>query len=98
MRHAVLAKVVTPEIYSKFAQSTGALSVLQSQDESIMKVDSFTRETSYFWDYIWQWPRPQDYPSGQYLSILDKYLAEVERGRLSPEDAVDSAVHEVQET
>ncbi len=93
---AVLAKVMTPAIYSKFARSTGVLSVLKSQADNTFKVDFFANETSYFWDYVW--PTPQDIPaSNRYWSILEKYLAEAERGQLSPRDAVDSAVHEAQE-
>ncbi len=95
---AVLAKVMTPAIYSKFALSTGTVGVLDSPDERTSKVNSIEGEASYFWDYVWEWPRQKDYPSLQYLSILDKYLSQVERGQLSPENAVDSAVREVQET
>ena len=94
----VLAKVIRPEIYLKFAESTGTLSVLEPQDLNTSQSGSFTRETSYFWDSVWRGPSPKDHPnSTQYLFVLDKYLAEVERGRLAPEDAVDSALHEIQE-
>lgn len=93
---AVLAKVMTPEIYSKFSMSTGALGVLRSQsDESSFEADSFARDPSYFWDYVWRWPSDTD--SQRYWEILDKYLAEVELGRLSPEGAVDTTIHEIQE-
>jgi inositol-phosphate transport system substrate-binding protein len=93
---AVLAKVMMPEIYSRFPMSTGTLNTLKSQDESsTYEMDSFERESRYFWDYIWRWPH--DTNSNQYLPVLEKYLAEVELGRLSPEGAVDRAVHEIQE-
>jgi inositol-phosphate transport system substrate-binding protein len=95
---AVLAKVMTPEIYSKFARSTSTLSTLMSQDDTTAKEDSFTRETSYFWDYVWEAPQQKDYSSNRYLLILDKYLAEVERGKLSPQDAANLAIHEIQDT
>jgi inositol-phosphate transport system substrate-binding protein len=95
---AVLAKVMTPAIYSKFVGSTGTLSVLESQDENPFKVDSIEHEASYFWDYAWVWPRQKDYPSLQYLSILDKYLSLVEVGQLPPESAVDSVIREMEET
>jgi inositol-phosphate transport system substrate-binding protein len=93
---AVLAKVMIPEIYSRFSMSTSTLSVLRSQnDDSLFGADSFPRDSSYFWDYIWRWP--QDTNSDQYLLVLEKYLVEVELGRLSPKSAVDTAVREIQE-
>ena len=96
---AVLAKVITPEIYLRFPESTSMLSILEPEDVSTSNVNSFARETSYFWDYVWRGPNPRDNPTAtQYLFVLDKYLAEVERGRLSPKAAVDLAVHEIQET
>ena len=87
---------MTPEIYSKFASSTSTLGVLRSQnDDRSFGTDSFTHDSSYFWEYIWRWPH--DTNSNQYLLVLEKYLVEVGLGRLSPESAVDSAVHEIQE-
>jgi inositol-phosphate transport system substrate-binding protein len=95
---ALLAKVMTPEIYSRIVRSAGTLSVLKAQDDSIVhNTDRFASETLYFWDYVWQWPYPQDNPNSKhYLSVLDKYLAEVELGRLAPENAVDAAARELQ--
>lgn len=96
---AVLAKVMRPEIYSKFVTSTGALGVLKSQDDdNSLVTDPFAHDTRYFWDYISQWPQPLDNANfNQYFLVLDKYLAEVELEGLSPEDAVDLAILEMQE-
>jgi inositol-phosphate transport system substrate-binding protein len=96
---AVLAKVMTPEIHSRFATSIGTLGVLESQDDPPAFVaDRLARETRYFWDYLWQWPEPRDSPNSDlYVAVLDKYLAEVEVGRFSPEAAVEEAVRELKE-
>jgi inositol-phosphate transport system substrate-binding protein len=94
---ALLAKMMMPEIYSRFIVSNGTLSVLKPlNDQTIASSESFENAVPYFWDFLWQWPQLPNQPSNsQYLAVLDKYLVEVELGRLSPEMAVEAAVREL---
>ena len=89
--------MLTPELYAQFSKSNGTLGVLQlPEGQSAPDHEAFESGTLYFWDYLWSWPPLQgDLPSVRYVSVMDKYLVEVELGRLSPATAVEEVVREL---
>lgn len=92
---AVLAKTSTPEINTLHAVDSTHLGVLKSQaDYGAYKNDRLLSETLYMLDYNFYQPNHVMY--GPYYDILFDYMVKAENGEMSPADAADAAVQQLQ--
>jgi inositol-phosphate transport system substrate-binding protein len=91
----LIAHATTPELNSKHSVESAHLAVLttQSKDPTYAK-DKFLLATSYMLDFTHFIPNHPKF--GTYDDILYRFLGAVEGGQMTPKQAVDTAVSELQ--
>lgn len=91
----LLAKATTPELNSRHSVESAHLGILTSQqDDPTYSSDEFLKATSYMSDYTNFIPNHPDY--GAYDEVIFRFLSAVEAGEMSPADATEAAIQELQ--
>jgi len=91
----LIANATTPELNSKHSVTSAHLAVLTTQkDDPTYKQDKFLLATQYMLDYTKFIPNHAKF--GVYDDVLYRFLGAVEQGQVTPAQAVDSAVKELQ--
>ena len=91
----LIANATTPELNSKHSVTSAHLAILSTQkDDPTYKQDKFLLATQYMLDYTKFIPNHAKF--GIYDDVLYRFLGAVEQGQVTPAQAVDSAVKEIQ--
>jgi inositol-phosphate transport system substrate-binding protein len=91
----LLAHATTPELNSRHSVESAHLAILTSQlEDPTYAEDEFLQATSYMTDYTTFIPNHPDY--GAYDEVLFRFLSAVEADEMSPEEATDAAIQELQ--
>ena len=91
----LIANATTPELNSKHSVTSAHLAILSTQkDDPTYKQDKFLLATQYMLDYTRFIPNHAKF--GIYDDVLYRFLGAVEQGQVTPAQAVDSAVKEIQ--
>ncbi len=92
---ALLAKTTTPEINTLHAVGSTHLGILKSQaDFAEYKNDRLLSDTLYMLDYNFYQPNHVMY--GPYFDIVWDFMVRAENGEISPADAANSAIQQLQ--
>src|SRR2546428_2879634 len=91
----LVADATTPELNSKHSVTSAHLAILTTQkDDPTYKQDKFLLASQYMLDYTKFIPNHAKF--GIYDDVLYRFLGAVEQGQVTPAQAVDSAVKEIQ--
>jgi inositol-phosphate transport system substrate-binding protein len=91
----LIANATTPELNSKHSVTSAHLAVLTTQaNDPTYKTDKFLLATGYMLEYTKFIPNHAKF--GTYDDVLYRFLGAVEQGQVTPAQAVDSAVKELQ--
>lgn len=92
---AVLAKTTTPEINTLHAVGSTHLGILKSQATyEEYANDQLLSDTLYMLDHNFYQPNHVMY--GPYFDIVWDFMVKAENGEMSPQDAADAAVQQLQ--
>lgn len=91
----LLAHATTPELNSRHSVESAHLAVLTTQeDDPTYAEDEFLSAASYMSDYTTFIPNHPDY--GAYDEVLFRFLSAVEADEMSPAEATEAAIQELQ--
>jgi len=91
----LLAKATTPELNSRHSVESAHLAVLTSQiDDPTYAEDEFLAAASYMSEYTNFIPNHPDY--GAYDEVIFRFLSAVQAGEMSPAEATEAAIQELQ--
>ena len=91
----LLAKATTPELNSRHSVTSAHLAILATQaDDPTYAQDEFLKAASYMTDYTTFIPNHPNY--GAYDEVLFRFLSAVEADEMSPADATEAAIQELQ--
>jgi len=91
----LLAKATTPELNSRHAVESAHLAILTTQaDDPTYAADEFLSATGYMTEYTTFIPNHPDY--GVYDEVIFRFLSAVQAGEMSPADATEAAIQELQ--
>ena len=91
----LLAHASTPELNSRHSVESAHLAILTTQaDDPTYAEDEFLTATSYMSDYTTFIPNHPDY--GAYDEVIFRFLSAVQADEMSPEEATDAAIQELQ--
>ena len=91
----LLAKATTPELNSRHSVTSAHLAILATQaDDPTYAQDEFLKAASYMTDYTTFIPNHPNY--GAYDEVLFRFLSAVEADEMSPGEATEAAIQELQ--